>query len=91
MVIKDEENSRTRSDSLRRNSIVLTPDVLDEYAKEELEATMCKRQYEHACRCVFGTLATYIPEQTILLAPSDRTVYTRYKRDPCLVAMGFFS
>jgi len=88
MVIKDKENSRTRSDSLRRNSIVLTPDVLDEYAREELEATLCKRQYEHACRCVFGTLATYVPE-TIL--PADRTVYTRYRRDPCLVAMGFFS
>ena len=90
MVFKEVENSssRPRSDSLRRNSIVLTPDVLDEYAKEEFEAAMCKRQYEQACRCVFGTLAPNVPE-TIL--PADKTVYTRYKRDPCLLAMGFFS
>lgn len=88
MVINNKENSRKRSESVRRNSIVLTPDVLHEYAKEELEAAMCKRQYEQACRCVFGTLITYVPE-TIL--PTDRTVHTRYRRDPCLIAMGFFS
>lgn len=76
----------------RRSSIVLTPAVLNEYARGNEDAAMFKRQYEQAYYNVYGS---HLPQNngaaTDMTIPwSDQTVYSRYSSDPRLNAMGFF-
>jgi len=87
--------SRSNSEPVprqRRSSIVLTPAVLNEYARGNEDAAMFKRQYERAYYNVYGS---HLPQNngaaTDMTIPwSDQTVYSRYSSDPRLNAMGFF-
>ena len=76
----------------RRNSIVLTPAVLNEYARGEEDAAMFKRQYEQAYYNVYGspTPLNNVAATDVTLPWSDQTVYSRYHSDPRLHALGFF-
>lgn len=85
-------NSEPVPQRQRRSSIVLTPAVLDEYARGNEDAAMFKRQYEQAYYNVYGS---HLPRNnaaaTDMTIPwSDQTVYSRYSSDPRLNAMGFF-
>lgn len=76
----------------RRNSIVLTPAVLNEYARGGEDAAMFKRQYEQAYFNVYGspTPLNNVAATDVTLPWSDQTVYSRYHSDPRLYALGFF-
>ena len=77
----------------RRNSIVLTPAVLNEYARGEEDAAMFKRQYERAYFNVYGspTPLNNVAATDVTIPGSDQTpVYSRYYSDPRLNALGFF-
>lgn len=76
----------------RRNSIVLTPAVLNEYARGEVNAAMFKKQYEEAYYNVYGSSPPLnnVPATDMTIPWSDQTVYSRYCSDPRLNAMGFF-
>ena len=85
-------NSEPAVPRQRRSSIVLTPAVLNEYARGNEDAAMFKRQYEQAYYNVYGS---HLPQNngtaTDMTIPwSDQTVYSRYSSDPRLNAMGFF-
>lgn len=84
-----EQTNVQRRKPRRRNSIVLTPDVLDQYAKEDEESAIFKKQYEQAHYNVFGSHVSFY--YSAISAPwHDQTVYPRYRTDARLVAMGFF-
>lgn len=93
------QSGRQRSNSepivrpRRRNSIVLTPAVLNEYARGEENAAIFKKQYEQAYNNVYGSPSAPISNvaATDMTIPwSDQTVYSRYCSDPRLNALGFF-
>ena len=76
----------------RRNSIVLTPAVLNEYARGGEDAALYKRQYEHAYFNVYGSSTPFnnVAATDVTIPWSDQTVYSRYCSDPRLNALGFF-
>ncbi|CAH3164487.1 unnamed protein product [Porites lobata] len=76
----------------RRNSIVLTPAVLNEYARGEEDAALFKKQYEQAYYNVYGSTTPFnnVAATDMTIPWSEQTVYSRYSSDPRLNALGFF-
>ena len=71
---------------------MLTQAVLNEYAREDEDAALFKKQYERAYYNVYGShISLQNAAATDVAIPwSDQTVYSRYSSDPCLNALGFF-
>ncbi|KAJ7363656.1 hypothetical protein OS493_009818 [Desmophyllum pertusum] len=89
---RPRSNSEPVIQRQRRSSIVLTPAVLNEYARGGEDAAMFKRQYEQAYYNVYGS---HIPKNNsaatdVTIPWSDQTVFSRYSSDPRLNALGFF-
>ena len=89
---RPRSNSEPIPRQVRRNSIVLTPAVLNEYARGEEDAAMFKRQYERAYFNVYGspTPLNNVAATDVTIPGTDQTVYSRYFSDPRLNALGFF-
>ncbi|EDO42021.1 predicted protein [Nematostella vectensis] len=80
-------NGKT-SKCVRRPSLVLTPEILDEYYKNEEESESFKRKYEEAHYNVYGSHVSL--KQFDASGAVDSTVYEHYSSDPRLIGMGFF-
>jgi hypothetical protein len=87
----EQDDSSSRRKSLvqqRRQSIILTDDVCDELAREELAAAINIRRYEEAYKNVYGaTLRTAQRRNSVTLPLNNFTIFRRFGSDPCL--MGF--
>lgn len=77
----------------RKNSKVLTPEVLDLCAKEIEQESLFKKRYEQAALCVYGTN----PEQhcglesAALSSQPDGNIFKMpYLSDPCFTSFGYF-
>lgn len=89
---RQRSNSEPITRQKRRSSIVLTPAVLNEYARGEEDAAMFKRKYEQAYYYVYGSRTPFnnVAATDVTMPWSDQTVYSRYWSDPRLNALGFF-
>lgn len=77
----------------RKNSKVLTPEVLDLCAKEIQQESMFKKRYEQAALYVYGTN----PEQhcgvesgALSSQPDGNVFKMPYLSDPCFTNFGYF-
>jgi len=72
----------------RRQSLVLTPKILNEYSKVDEESVSYQKKYDIAHYYVFGT---HVRQKSIESSswPVDCTLSANYKSDPCLGGIGF--
>lgn len=79
----------TNPPKTRRQSLVLTPKILNEYSKVEEESESFQKKYEIAHYFVYGA---HVRQKSVESSswPVDSTVYAHHKSDPCLAGMGFF-
>lgn len=80
----------------RKNSKVLTPEVLDLCAKEIQQESMFKKRYEQAALFVYGTnpgqLHCGVESGAVLSSQPDGNVFKMpYLSDPCFTSFGFFN
>lgn len=72
----------------RRQSLVLTPKILDEYSKVDEESMSFQKKYEMAHYFVYGSHGRQKSVESSSW-PSDCTISAHYKSDPCLAGIGF--
>jgi len=93
----DSSRRSEKRDSLprtirRKNSKVLTPEVLDLCAKEIQQESMFKKRYEQAAMFVYGTNPEHCGiESAALSSQPDGNVFKMpYLSDPCFTSFGYF-
>ena len=78
----------------RKNSKVLTPEVLDLCAKEIQQESMFKKRYEQAALFVYGTNPEQhcgVESRGALSSQPDGNVFKMpYLSDPCFTNFGYF-
>lgn len=78
----------------RRQSLVLTPKVLNKYSKVEEESASFQRKYDTAHYFVFGShvkqKSVEYPSSSPAPWPVDSLVTTHCKSDPCLSGRGLY-
>lgn len=86
----EQSNLSSRKRNLgvqRRQSIVLTDDLCNELAREELMTAISTQRYEEAYKNVFGATRSFQRRNSVTLPLNNSTIFRKFGSDPCL--MGF--